>query len=149
MLWLLGEKIVEVSCMADTLDKRNSNGNLIDIPDNAVSILRTESGILGTMVNSYTNYGDWNNATFIYCTKGVMKIHHDNNYPLEIITRDKKRTLYKDEGEIDSKISDKFVDAIINDEGEAVTAEQARNAMKLVISLNESSKNKQFIKIEY
>lgn len=149
LMWLLGEKIIEVNCMAGTLDKKDNEGNLIDIPDNAMSLLKTERGILGTMANSYTNYGDWNNATFIYCTNGVMKIHHDITYPLEIITRDKKRTLYKDEGEIDSKISEKFVEAIIEDKIEPVTAEEARNAMKLIISLNEAAKNKQTIKIEY
>lgn len=150
LMWLLGERITEVSCMAGTFDKKLENGEFIDTYDNAVSTLKTENGIIGAMVNSYTNYGDWNNRTEIYLTGGVIKVHHNEAYPLEIITKDGERTIYPaEEGIVNSRINDAFVECIVRDTEAAVTAEQAINAMKVVLALNEANVNMKSVKIDY
>ena len=66
--------------MLGTVDKRYPDGGLIDVDDNALCIYRTQSGALGQMHVSWTNYGAEDNATRIYTTKGVVRLYDDPEY---------------------------------------------------------------------
>ena len=46
-----------------TLNKRDDNGKLISVDDNALCILRMNGGALGTMAASWTVYGQECNST--------------------------------------------------------------------------------------
>jgi UDP-N-acetylglucosamine 3-dehydrogenase len=76
LLWLLGEDIVEVSAFVELLAKSPS-----DVDDNAVCILRTKSGALGTLTASWTHSPAEDNATIIYGDKGIMRIGHHPRMP--------------------------------------------------------------------
>ena len=78
--YLLDEPIVSVTAMLGTVDKRYPDGGLIDVDDNALCIYRTQSGALGQMHVSWTNYGAEDNATRIYTTKGVVRLYDDPEY---------------------------------------------------------------------
>jgi len=78
--YLLDEPIVSVTAMMGTVDKRYPDGGLIDVDDNALCIYRTQSGALGQMHVSWTNYGAEDNATRIYTTKGVVRLYDDPEY---------------------------------------------------------------------
>ena len=70
--YLLGQKVIETTAKVVTLNKRDSEGNLIGVDDNALCILRMSGGALGTMAASWTIYGNECQSTCLYGTKG----HH-------------------------------------------------------------------------
>ena len=72
--YLLGDEIQSIFATLQTLDKRDADGNLIDLDDNAICVFKMRGGIPGTMIVSWTNYGVEDNSTVIYGTKGTMKI---------------------------------------------------------------------------
>ncbi len=86
--FLLNEPIVSVTAMLGTVDKRYPDGSLIDVDDNALCIYRTQSGAMGQMHVSWTNYGAEDNATRIYTTKGVLRLYDDPEYSLIFECRD-------------------------------------------------------------
>ena len=56
MRWLLNDEFSSVSAMFATQDKCDASGNRIPVEDNAACTLRMHSGILGTLVASWTCY---------------------------------------------------------------------------------------------
>ena len=56
--YLLNDTVEETTAKVMTLDKKDSNGNLIGVDDNAICIYKMKSGIIGTMTASWTYYGD-------------------------------------------------------------------------------------------
>src|SRR5207237_1262391 len=55
--WLLGQEFTEVSGTLATLDKRDPEGNLIELDDNAYLVLKTSGGIVGSMILFFTDSG--------------------------------------------------------------------------------------------
>src|SRR5690606_35584245 len=49
---------------------------------NAVFILRTSNGAMGTMAASWTHVPGEDNSTVLYCEKGLLRIGADPEYPL-------------------------------------------------------------------
>ena len=75
--YLLGQKVIETTAKVVTLNKRDSEGNLIGVDDNALCILRMSGGALGTMAASWTIYGNECQSTCLYGTKGIMLIYNE------------------------------------------------------------------------
>lgn len=85
--WLIEDDISEVMAEAATLDKKDETGKKIEVEDNFICILKSSRGILGTITASWTNYGEEDNSTALYCTNGVIKIcsNKGKHFPLNII----------------------------------------------------------------
>ena len=60
--YLLNDTVEETTAKVTTLDKKDSNGNLIGVDDNAICIYKMKSGIIGTMTASWTYYGEEDNS---------------------------------------------------------------------------------------
>lgn len=95
MQYLLGQKIKEVTAKVLTLDKKDSSGNLIELEDNAICIFKMENGVIGTMNASWTDYGEEDNSTVIFGTKGLMRIYDNNEHTIQIST-DRGDKIYYD-----------------------------------------------------
>jgi hypothetical protein len=67
MRWLLDQEFTEVGGLITTLDKRDGEGNLIALDDNAYLTLKTSGGVIGSMILAWTNYGEEENYTVVYC----------------------------------------------------------------------------------
>ena len=61
MRYLLGEEFVEVAGFVETNAKKNT-----DVDDNAVCILKSESGVIGTLAASWAYTPQSDNSTIIY-----------------------------------------------------------------------------------
>lgn len=83
--YLLGQNIVAVKATISVLDKTDADGNPIGVDDNAICIYRMSGGAIGTMTASWTYYGQEDNSTVIYGTKGIMRIYDRPEYAMEII----------------------------------------------------------------
>ncbi len=75
--WLIGQTVVAATAKIATLDKRDPEGNLVDVDDNAMCIYQMGGGAMGTMTASWTYYGPEDNSTVIYGTEGIMRILRD------------------------------------------------------------------------
>ena len=72
--FLLDSRVIETTAHITTLDKKDAQGNLIGVDDNAICIYKMENGVVGTMTASWTYYGEEDNSTILYGTEGIMKI---------------------------------------------------------------------------
>ncbi len=143
--YLLDDVVEECTAKASTLDKRDGQGNLIGVDDNAVCIYKMKSGVLGTMTVSWTYYGEEDNSTVIYGTEGIIKIYENPDYCLELIKKDGGKVFYDidqiqtNDNQTKSGIIDAFVDAIEQGTEPAVSGSSVLSAMKAVFASLKSS----------
>ena len=83
--YLLGQNITSVKATIKVLDKTDEAGNPIGVDDNAICIYTMADGTFGTMTTSWTHYGQEDNSTILYGSKGIMRIYDRAEYALEII----------------------------------------------------------------
>lgn len=151
--WLLGEEITEVGAFVETLDKRYENGELINVDDNATCILRSESGIIGNLIASWTYRGGEDNGTILYCENGVMKIGYDPNFQVTIEYRDGTQEFYNvgaiatNEKQVSSGVSELFVDCIVNNRAPEISGEEGYAALKIVLACLKSAETRQIVKV--
>lgn len=121
--FLTGQKIVKTTAFVGTIDKKGPDGALIGVDDNAICIYQLENGAIGTMNVSWTCYGEEDNSTILYGTKGVMKIYADPQYTIIVENLAHEKILYEidkiqtNENQTNSGVIDLFVDAILAHEG--------------------------------
>lgn len=143
--YLIGQPVVEVTAKVMTLDKRDSEGNLVGVDDNAFCIYKMKNGITGTMTASWCYYGEEDNSTVLYCTKGILKIYNRLDFSMEWIGRDGTKTYYDIESiqtnddQTKSGIIDAFVEALCENKEPAISGRSVLPAMRAVFAALESS----------
>lgn len=153
--FLTNEEISEVFATELTLDKRNSDGNLIELDDNVVTEFKMESGMPGIMHFSWTNYGNEDNSTVIYGDKGVMKIFGDYANDIVLEMRDGSTVRY-DIGAIatnthqtKSGVIDEFIASIIEDRKPIVRGIDGHNTIAVIEACEKSNRDGCWVKVEY
>ncbi|MFW5714668.1 MAG: Gfo/Idh/MocA family protein, partial [Brevefilum sp.] len=81
--WLLDDDYTEATAFLSTLSKTYSTGELIDVEDNALCLLKTARGAMGNVTASWS-YQKENNSTSIYCVNGVLEIYVNPDFPLVV-----------------------------------------------------------------
>lgn len=151
--WLIGQTVVATTAKITTLDKRDPEGNLVGVDDNAVCIYQMSGGALGTMTASWTYYGPEDNSTVIYGTKGIMRIYDDPAHSIVVDLASGERELYDveaiqtNDNQTASGIIDAFVECLENDTEPAIPAASVLPAMRAVFGSIESSKTGTTIKL--
>ncbi len=158
--YLLDDEIVSVFAQIRTLDKKYPDGSLISVDDNSYCIYETKKGAIGTMHVSWTFYGNEDNSTIIYGTKGILKCYCDSDsslifekndgtierFELDKMTSNKEQT---NNGRTNTEVIDNFVSAIVNKKEVPITGFSASKAMRVVVAAEESAKTNTMIKVEY
>ncbi|MFO7637319.1 MAG: Gfo/Idh/MocA family oxidoreductase [Clostridia bacterium] len=145
MRWLLNEEFCEARAFTATLDKKYKNDKPIDVDDNALCILRTPSGITGTLTVSWTYYGGGDNSTIIHGEKGALRIFANPKWPIEIFYADKKveriaaGTIQTNEKQTHSGVMDLFVDSVLNDKPVEISGHEGYKALEIILACMESS----------
>jgi predicted dehydrogenase len=155
IMFLLSDTVQSVSAITDTLDKKDSSGNRIGVDDNMVSILRMKKGAIGTLVASWTYYGDEDNSTVLYCENGILRIYDNPQFPIEVVMKDRSRAYYEvgmiqnndEKVQANSGVIDAFVDAAIDGTKPAVPLDEAIGAMKAIFACLESSSSKKSVEL--
>lgn len=143
--FLLNTRVKEVSAKVLTLNKKDAKGNPIGVDDNAFCIYTMERGMVGTMTASWTYYGEEDNTTILYGTKGIMKLYDDPNYSLVVLLNKGEKIFYEmdpiqtNDHQTNSGIIDAFVDSIINKEPSFIDGSSVLTAMKAVFAAIKSS----------
>ena len=131
--YLLGQKVIETTAKVVTPNKRDSEGQLIGVDDNALCILRMSGGALGTMAASWTIYGHECQSTCLYGTKGLMKISREPSGPIIIYDLEGNRTSFAFETTShNSGVIDEFVDALVHDREPEVSGKEALTTMRTI-----------------
>jgi UDP-N-acetylglucosamine 3-dehydrogenase len=152
--WLIGDEIAEVKAFVTTLDKKNEKDSLIEVDDNAVCILKSKSGIVGTLTASWTYYGAEDNSTVLYCSNGVMKIYDNPDFPIVVTKKNREQIFYKvgkiqtNESQSKSGVVDMFVDSLNTDTKPEISGEEGLEALKIIIACMESSEKGTSVVIE-
>lgn len=150
--YLTGQKIVEVTAKLATLDKKDGQGRKIRVDDQAICIYTLEGGSVGTMTASWTYYGQEDNSTILYGTKGIMRIYDRPEYSIQIFREGEILSYELDRIQTNdcqtaSGVIDEFVDSLLEGRETSVSAEEALHAMKAVFAAVQSSRSGQAVKI--
>lgn len=148
--FLLDDEIDEVTAKIATLDKQFPDGSPITVDDNAYCIYQTKKGAVGTMHVSWTFYGEEDNSTIIYGTKGVIRCYHHPKYSLIVESRNGAKIYFqldqltsnKDQtsgGRTNTGVIDTFVSALISGEASYLDAEESIKAMRVIFAAEESA----------
>nr|WP_296155200.1 Gfo/Idh/MocA family oxidoreductase [uncultured Blautia sp.] len=152
--YLLEDTVEATTATVTTLDKRDSNGDLIGVDDNAICIYKMKSGVIGTMTASWTYYGEEDNSTIIYGTEGILKIYDDPKYCLELIRRDGGKVFYDidqiqtNDNQTKSGIIDGFVEAVKKGTEPAVPGKSVLSAMKAIFGSLKSSELGRTVRVD-
>lgn len=148
--YLLGEEFVEVAGFIETSAKENT-----EVDDNAVCILKSESGVIGTLAASWAYTAEEDNSTIIHGENATLRLEDDPNYSLIVQFKNGEVVKYELDG-IQSNAEDSqtmshtinhFVDAIIQNTEPLINGEEGKKSLAVILAALESMKTKRFIQI--
>lgn len=150
--WLIDDDYTEVVAFMDTLAKSYPSGDLIDVEDNALCLLKTATGAMGSVTASWS-YQKENNSTTIYCENGVLEIYVNPDFPL-VVHYDYQHAEYHQLGkkstnveQVKSGIIDAFVDAILNDREAPIPGIEGYKALEAVLACQKAAEIGRIVKI--
>jgi predicted dehydrogenase len=149
--YVLGEEIVEVGSFVETSAK-----DFADVDDNAVCVLKTESGIIGTLAASWAYVSKEDNSTIIYGEKAILRLEDDPVNSLvvqyangEVVNYQLGKIQSNDEGgQNNSHVIGKFVDSILNDQKPPVPGEEGMKSLLVILAALESNETKQIVRVK-
>jgi UDP-N-acetylglucosamine 3-dehydrogenase len=146
--YLLGEEITEVGAFVETSAKE-----FADVDDNAVCVLKTESGIIGTLAASWAYVSREDNSTIIYGEKAILRLEDDPTYSLvvqyatgEVVNYELGKIQSNAEGrQNNSHIVEQFVDSVLYDKEPPVPGEEGMKSLQVILAALESQEKKQIV----
>lgn len=151
--FLTGQKIIEATARLSTLDKRDANGSLIGVDDNAFCIYKMNNGIMGTMTASWTYYGPEDNSTILYGTKGIMRIYDDPSYSIKVMLKNGEKILYEieaiqtNDNQTKSGVIDLFIESVLEDKETELSCHNGLSSMRAIFASIESSNTGRCVQI--
>ncbi len=151
--YLLGSKITEVSAKIMTLDKKTSQGDPIDLEDNAICIYKLANGVVGTLTCSWTYYGEEDNSTVIFGTKGIMRLYDNSPHTIQIRTSRGDKIFYDldtmmtNENQLQSGVIKEFVRAITTGDRTNEAGDYEVNAIRAIEAAFEASAQDRTVKL--
>jgi UDP-N-acetylglucosamine 3-dehydrogenase len=149
MRYLLGE-IVEVGAFVETNAKENT-----DVDDNAVCILKTEKGVIGTLTASWSYVSGGDNATVIYGENAVLRLEDDPEHSLVVqykngdVLKYELQKIQTNEagGQQTTHVIENFVECIVQDTVPAVSGEEGMKSLQVILSALEANETKRVVKV--
>ncbi|GGB08186.1 Gfo/Idh/MocA family oxidoreductase [Macrococcus hajekii] len=144
MRYILDTEFSEVGAMIETSAKK------ADVDDNAVLILKTENGIIGSLSASWAYNGQEDNSTIIYGEKGILKLNADDVDTYQFFGADgniEKKQLGEiqtndEEGQKNSHTIDAFIDALSENKTPICDGREGRASLNVIIKAINSAENK-------
>jgi predicted dehydrogenase len=154
MRWLLDQEFVEAGGFISTLDKKRG-GKYIDVDDNAYLTLKTNKGVFGSLIASWTNYGrSEGNYTAIYCEKGVLELAMDPQYGVVVRHADGNVDAHKvgamatNTKQTASGVIDTFTDCIQKNRKPEIDGDEGYKCLNVVLTAMEAAKRGTIMKIK-
>ncbi len=152
--WLLGTEVKEAGAFVETLAKKNEKGEPITVEDNAVCILKMESGAVGQLTASWTYAAAEDNITIVYGTKGQMVIGANPDFPVEVTLANGEMAKYRvgavatNTVQVASGIPDEFIDCILDDVEPRISGEEGKKALAIVVACLKSAETGTICQVE-
>jgi UDP-N-acetylglucosamine 3-dehydrogenase len=148
--YVLGEEITEVGSFVETSAKE-----FADVDDNAVCVLKTESGIIGTLAASWAYVSKEDNSTIIYGEKAILRLEDDPTNSLVVqyatgeVVNYQLGKIQSNEagGQSGSKVIDLFVAAVLNNHEVPVTGEEGMKSLEVILAALESNETKKIVRV--
>ena len=142
--FILGEEFVEVGAFIETSAKANA-----DVDDTAVCVLKSESGIIGTLAASWS-YQKEDNSTIIYGEKAILRIEDDPTNSLVVQYKTGEIVKYElggiqtneSGGQTNTQVIDQFVTSIVEDIEPVISGEEGMKSLQVVLAALESNETK-------
>ena len=149
MRYLLGE-IVEVGAFVETKAKDNT-----DVDDNAVCILKTETGVIGTLTASWSYVSGGDNSTVIYGENAVLRLEDDPEHSLVVqykngdVVKYELQKIQSNEagGQQTTHVVENFVDCIVNDTVPVVSGEEGMKSLQVILAALEANETKRVVEV--
>jgi len=149
--YLLGEEFSEVAAFIETNAKENTN-----VDDNAVFILRSESGVIGTLAASWAYHAKEDNSTVIHGEKGILRLEDDPTYGLIVNYTNGEVVNYElgqiqsneDGGQTNTYVIDHFVESVLENKQPLIDGKEGKKSLEVILAALESNKTKQITSIE-
>lgn len=151
--YLLEQTVVKTTAKVVTLDKKYADGELIGVDDNAICILEMSGGTVGTMMASWTHYGEEDNSTVIYGTNGIIHIYGDPLHSVVWVKKDGSKVYFDtdqiqtNDHQTNSGVIDEFLECIRQSKKPDMSGESVLYAMKTVFASIRSSELERTINI--
>jgi UDP-N-acetylglucosamine 3-dehydrogenase len=148
--YVLGEEITEVGAFVETSAK-----DFADVDDNAVCVLKTESGIIGTLAASWAYVSKEDNSTIIYGEKAILRLEDDPINSLVVQYTNGEVVNYQlgkiqsnaEGGQNNSHVIEKFVESILQDHEPPVPGEEGMKSLEVILAALESNETKQIVRV--
>lgn len=149
--YLASADVETVTAKLFTTDKRDADGNLIRVDDNAVCIYQLTGGITGTMTASWTYYGAEDNSTILYGTEGILRIYDDPSAALVLIKKDGEvqkfdvEPIQTNDHQTDSGVVKAFTESIRDRKEPEISGAAVLNSMQAVFAAKRSSEEERTV----
>lgn len=149
--YVLGEEFVEVAGFVETSAK-----DFADVDDNAVCILKTESGLVGTLAASWAYNAGEDNSTIIYGEKAILRLEDDPVNNLVVQYADGRVVNYQlggiqtneDGGQTTTHVIDHFVECIKKDAEPLINGEEGKKSLEVILAALESAETKKIVPVK-
>lgn len=150
MRYLLGEEFSEVAAFVETSAKGET-----DVDDNAALVLKSESGIIGTLAASWAYNAKEDNSTVIYGEKAILRLEDDPTYSLVVQYANGEVINYglggiqtnESGGQTTTHVIDHFVESILEDKEPLINGAEGMKSLQVILGALESNETKQISKV--
>ncbi|MGZ4161271.1 MAG: Gfo/Idh/MocA family protein [Neobacillus sp.] len=149
--YLLGEEITEVGSFVETSAK-----DFADVDDNAVCVLKTESGIIGTLAASWAYVSKEDNSTIIYGEKAILRLEDDPTNSLAVQYKNGEVVNYQlgkiqsngEGGQRTTNVINHFVDSVLQNTEPPVSGEEGMKSLEVILAALQSNETKQIVRVK-
>ncbi|MEB9736955.1 Gfo/Idh/MocA family oxidoreductase (plasmid) [Bacillus cereus] len=148
--YILNEEITEVGAFVETSAKTFSN-----VDDCAVCILKSESGIIGTLAASWSYVSKEDNSTIIYGEKATLRLEDDPTNSLIIQYKNGEVVKYELNKiqsnatvcQSNSHVIEQFVDSVLSNKEPLINGVEGMKSLEVILAAIQSSETKQVVTI--
>ncbi|PEQ87821.1 MULTISPECIES: Gfo/Idh/MocA family oxidoreductase [Bacillus] len=148
--YILNEEITEVSAFVETSAKTFSN-----VDDCAVCVLKSESGIIGSLAASWSYVSKEDNSTIIYGEKATLRLEDDPTYSLILQYKNGEVVKYELDkiqsnaivSQSNSHVIERFVESILSDKEPLINGVEGMKSLEVILAAIQSSETKQIVTI--
>ncbi len=155
MRWLLDDEFDQVGGFIATQHKKHPDGKRIGLDDNAYLTLKTSKGVVGSMITSWTNYGEEENYTIIYCENGVLRLGDDPDWGVVVEYGNGDRERHKvgeistNEKQVPSGVIDLFTESIRRKKKPEIDGREGFQSLNVILTAMDAAKTGRMTKIKH
>ena len=154
--YLLGEEITDVTGFVSTINKTYPDSTTpIDVDDNAFLTVRTASGVIGSIMISWCNYGNIEgNDTVIYCENGALQLNTDPKFGVVVNYKNGNKEFHQvgavstNEKQVGSGVGDLFIKSIKTNTPPAIDGVEGYKSLEVILGAFESHATGKTIKMK-